>query len=391
MRILHVNRFLDPATGGPPVIASRMCAGLARRGHSVHLAAYEIPSRASAVDAMLRGAPGIEQVQIHRIAVPGRLESLFPAAARNALDAVVRDVEIIHLHGVWDNILRATADLATRHRKPYVVTLHGMLDPWSLSQKRLKKQLALSVLGYRAHLNRAAVLHCGNTDEVRLIEPLGLTPRRVIIGNGFFEEEIRPPEQPGAFRRKIGIADDVPLALFLSRIHLKKGLDYLVDAVALLRQRGVGLQVAICGPDDGYARQLQSQIDARSVNDRVRLIGPIYGQDKLAALADCDLFVLPSRQEGFSMAITEALAMGKPVVISDACHFGEVAEAGAGIVTPLDAAAVADGIAEVLRDRTRAAAMGEAGRRLVLGKYTWPKVAEQLEAMYQSILEAGKR
>jgi glycosyltransferase involved in cell wall biosynthesis len=103
-------------------------------------------------------------------------------------------------------------------------------------------------------------------------------------------------------------------------------------------------------------------------------------------LANCACFCLPSRQEGFSLAILEALASRVPVVISEACHFPEVGEAGAGVVTSLTAEAVAAGLERVLGAPSAARAMGEAGRRLVEERYTWAKVAGNFERLNNDIL-----
>src|SRR5690606_27821051 len=108
------------------------------------------------------------------------------------------------------------------------------------------------------------------------------------------------------------------------------------------------------------------RVAAAGLSDRVHPVGPIYGAAKYEALVDAACFCLPSRQEGFSIAILEALASRLPVIISDQCHFPEVAESGAGVVCPLEATAVANALLRVLRlTPEERRAMGDAGRRLV--------------------------
>ena len=150
------------------------------------------------------------------------------------------------------------------------------------------------------------------------------------------------------------------------------------------------VHLVVAGPDDGQQQDFERRIQAAGVASSVHMVGPLYGADKLAALRDAAVFCLPSRQEGFSIAITEALAMGLPVVITRACHFPEVTEARAGIETDLDARQVADGLIEVLSNAARAKSMGEAGAALVRERFTWPSVARRTLECYAEVLPGAR-
>ena len=113
----------------------------------------------------------------------------------------------------------------------------------------------------------------------------------------------------------------------------------------------------------------------------------MYGPEKLSALVDAACYCLPSRQEGFSIAICEALACGVPVVISPECHFDEVEEAGGGFVVPREDRAIGDAIAAVLGDRTMAAEMGERGRSLIAERFTWPVIAKKSIELYSGAIQ----
>ena len=114
------------------------------------------------------------------------------------------------------------------------------------------------------------------------------------------------------------------------------------------------------------------------------------GRRSFAALVDCDCFCLPSRQEGFSLAVTEAMACRSPVVISTSCHFPEVREAGAGVITDLNATDIADGLMTVLGTHEQASMMGKAGRELVTSRFTWPSVAGQMIRAYDATSLSGR-
>ena len=262
-----------------------------------------------------------------------------------------------------------------------------MLDPWAMRQKTWKKRLALT-LGYRRMLNDAAFLHFLNADERALAERLHLNSPTRVLPNGIFLEELDPLPEKGAFRAAHPELAGARLVLFLSRLHYKKGLDFLADAFAIVGREFADAHLVVAGPDDGAKASFESQIARLGIADRVHLVGPIYAAQKLAALRDCDCFCLPSRQEGFSLAVTEAMACEAPVVISTECHFPEVKEFGAGIIAELNAAAIAAAIASVLRDPAAARQMGQNGRNLVVSRFTWPKVAKEMIDNYRQAMPA---
>jgi len=383
MRILHVVRTLDPAEGGPPQVAVRLAAAQAAHGHEVHLL-YHAPAKSTGrVDDQLAAVPHRKLLHFHPIADPGLLERLAARRARASLRRLMPAVDFVHIHGLWGAILFGAAAEARRRGVPYCFRPAGMLDPWSLRQGAWKKRLALRA-GYRRALDRATFIHALNDDERRLIEPLGLRAPAAVLPNGVFLEELFPLPAAGTFRATHPALAEAPFVLFLSRLHHKKGLDILARAFALLAARLPEVRLVVAGPDEGARDDFQAQVNASGLGDRVHVVGPLYGRDKLAALADAACFCLPSRQEGFSVAIIEALACRLPVVISDACHFPEVAQAGAGRVVPLDAAAVGVALEEVLGDPAFAARAGAAGAALVETRYTWDAVAARCLVLYQT-------
>jgi glycosyltransferase involved in cell wall biosynthesis len=389
LRILHVISSLDPKHGGPPVIAASLASAQVALGHDVVLATLDRPTRRDAIDRSMSRLPGFSRVDV-RWLTPQRstpinfLKAVLIPSAPKALSGAVRHAEMVHLHSVWDVLIYAAARECRRSARPYCVLLNGMLDPWCLGQKKWKKRLALA-LGYRRMLDRAAFLHLGNEDERRLIEPLGLRAPTEILPNGIFPDDIDPLPRRGSFFATHPFLRDRPFVLFISRLHYKKGLDYLADAFEAVARRFGDVQLVVAGPDDGEKGSFEQRIARHGLGDRVHVIGPLYGPEKFAALVDCACFCLPSRQEGFSMAVTEALACGVPAVISEGCHFPEVGTAGAGEVVPLNAAAVAEALVKVLSSADLRQRMGEAGRALVRARFTWPIIAEQSIGAYARI------
>ena len=164
MRVLHVISSLDPRAGGPPMVISRLAAAQALLGHEVHVVCYGVGPDASGkdpnpeIDQKLAVIPGWDRVRQHRLAPPTKLEWYTASRAAEALREIVSTMDVVHVHGVWDPILREAAAAARAARVPYVVAPHGMLDPWALSEKSLKKKVALA-LGYHTMVHGASLMH----------------------------------------------------------------------------------------------------------------------------------------------------------------------------------------------------------------------------------------
>lgn len=385
MRVLHVIESLDPRTGGPPAVAARLGAAQAALGARVGIAALAEPGAAERVRASFASIPGLDAVALHELPRPtGTLERLRLTRLTRALATLARDADVLHVHGVWDVTVRASYGASVAARVPMVVVPHGMLDPWSMRAtpaKRVKKSIAMAVT-FRRILDHAAFFHTLNADEQTGMAPLRLRPPCEVIPNGVFLDEFENLPGPDEIRGAHPALGADPFVLFLSRLHHKKGLDILADAFALVLKTHPGARLVVAGPDGGALGPLTAQVQRLGIAGRVHLVGPLYGRDKLAALAGCAVFCLPSRQEGFSMAITEAMACARPVVVSDACHFPEVASAGAGHVVLLDVAGVARALGAVLGDPSEARAMGGRGRTLVESRFTWPVIARRCMEAY---------
>ncbi|MEM1209448.1 MAG: glycosyltransferase [Planctomycetota bacterium] len=382
MRVLHAIGSLDPAGGGPPKIALCIAAAQAALGHDVRLVTTDPPSTDHRANPLISDVPGAGAVELRGVGPAGALALLGLASPPSGIAEEVEWADALHCHSVWEPLLPLLASAASRRGTPYIVLLNGMLDPWSLSQSRVKKALALKV-AYRQFLSSASSLQVGNEDERALMEPLSLGVRTDIIPNGVFMEEVEPLPEKGSFRASLPELGDRRFVLFLSRLHFKKGLDVLADAYAKVAAALPDLRLVVAGPDDGYEDVFRRRVDEVGIADKVIMTGPLYGDRKWGAMVDAACFCLPSRQEGFSVAITEALACGCVPVITEGCHFPEVVTAGAGEVVALSGGAVADALRRVLDHPEAALDQAARGQRLVRERYTWPAIGDQLIDLYR--------
>lgn len=383
MRILQVISTIDPACGGPPVIVTRLAAAQAALGHEVHLLTYDTPASRQYWEEARDVLPGGPEVDAVFIEEDGSRERLFGSNARKAVRSMIGDLDVVHLHNVWESILRVAASESRAAGVPYTILLNGMLDEHSMGTKSIKKQLALA-LGYRTMFDNASALHMGNEDEKRLIEPLQLKAPALIVPNGISFEEIDPLPEPGSFRALHPDLGDHPYILFLSRLQYKKGLDYLAEAFKIYACNEPDAHLVVAGPDEGMRTDFEQRIARAGIEDRVHVVGPVYGRDKYAAFADAACFCLPTRQEGFTVVVNETLACGVPMVITKGAHRPDVGEADAGLIVELDEKAVAEALLTLMGDAGLRERLGRNGRAHAEANLTWRAVAQTMLDAYAS-------
>jgi glycosyltransferase involved in cell wall biosynthesis len=363
LKVLLTGTSLLPGYGGPAFSVSGLALALAEAGVKVGLWA----SDQSAVQTPL--LPEASSVQ--------RLIGKEAAA----LDQFGKP-DILHDNGIWLPHNHRLAVLAQQRGIPRVISTRGMLEPWALSHKPLKKHLAWR-LYQRRDLKWARRHHATSETEARNLRQLRLGVSVVTIPNGVD----MPEERPSFVESEDGKAkqNGRRTALFLGRIYPVKGLPMLVKAWARLRPKG--WQLRIVGPDEaGHRRQVEKAVSDAALGDVVTFTGPLDHRRKKSAFFGADLFVLPTYSESFGMAVAEALAHGVPVLTTTRSPWPGLAETGCGwSVDP-----TVDGIAEGLRQATMLnqealRAMGKKGRALVIEKFSWKHVANLVLAMYETL------
>lgn len=379
MKIVHAYNWLNPANGGPPRVIAGLAAAQQALGHEV---AFISSDRAN--DAALERFLG------DYFATPPPRTVVRPkffraVVTRRRLRRALRGADVAHLHGIWPPAALLTSQQCRSLGIPYVLAPHGSLHPGALAEKRPRKLIGMYLLGYASMIRHAAALHALNAHEADGA-PRHLLPKRVeVIPNGVFPEQFAALPPKGEFRPTLPGLGDAPFVLFLSRLHWGKGCDLLAEAFTTVAQARPDVHLVVAGGDQGGQAMFEAGADAGGWRDRLHFTGDIRGPQKHRAFRDCACFVLPSRHEGFSMAITEAMAWARPVVISDACHFPEVASEGCGRITTLAPASIAEALLATLADPAEAEAMGQRGRELVLSRYRWQAIAERTLALYRSI------
>lgn len=376
LRLLRLVHTLHGESGGPAESVRRSTEALIALGHSVEIVTLQRP-RDLATDEPLAvralgeaKGPGARGYGATPLLIP------WLRAHRTHFDAVL-------VHGLWQFQGWAAYRALRNTNTPYLVFPHGMLDPWfrhTYPLKHYKKQLYWWLREGRVLAGAAAT--CFTCDEERRLARGEFTPYRVrerVVAYGTADPVAREEEQRAAFLARAPEAAGREFLLFLGRLHPKKGLENLLRALAR-RPDAPLLVVAGPGLDGGHGSAMRELAERLLPPGAVLWPGMLAGDAKWGALRACEALVLPSHQENFGIAVAEALACGRPVLISDKVNiWREIAADGAGLVrgdTQDEVAALLAAWAETNAERR--AAMGRAARGCFLSRFEIRRAAESL-------------
>lgn len=299
--------------------------------------------------------------------------------------------DVIHQHGLWLYPSIAVARWRRALSKPVVISTQGMLEPWAIANSALKKRIA-GFLFERSNLTHAACIHCseaevGGIRAYGLKNPIAVIPNGVDVPDHQRRRSPRPQWMSSSPRRTL---------LFLGRLHPKKGIPELLRAWSRVKAEmpivAEAWLLAIVGWDDGgHAAELQRLAAELGLDgSSVVFPGPLFGDDKAAALSYADAFILPSHSEGFPMAVLEAWAQGLPVFMTRACNIAVGFGAGAAIEVTTEPGALAEVLARSLI-RADLAEVGTRGHELVVSRFTWPSIVSELRSVYEWLIGSAPR
>ncbi len=369
MKVLHAISGLGRGSGGP----SRSCQGLVAAECAAGVDAWVWPIGG--------GKPWIEGVRAVNCSIDDSV----------ALRSMLQGFDLVHIHGLWDLRLHKVATACRRAGVKYVVAPRGMLEPWSLRQKWLKKFVARLVYQDR-DLRCAAALHATAASEAEQFRRLGFVKPTIVSPNG-----VNVPHGVLAANR----SPDSRRALFVSRMHPKKGVMELVEAWARLKASG---RVVIGGwkcelvytVSGDYERDYETRVKARvqelNLAESFMFTGALDDDAKWSAYARADLFVLPTYSENFGIVVAEALWAGVPVITTKGTPWADIEVGPDGSacgwwidLPPKDSLERALGEA-MSSGAEKLAEMGRRGRALVERKYTWQAVVRPMIEGYERIL-----
>ncbi len=372
-RWLSTVSHLDPRYGGLSAAIPQLASRLAASDRvDVSIGAFCLPGEHYRLSAYPDLAVSYWPTSRRAWLIDGNL--------RRRFCQMVADADGLHIHGLWEQNSLYPARAARALHKPYIVSAHGMLEPWALARSRTKKQV-YAALFERATLQGAACLHAltlaeaGNYRDFGCRQPIAVIPNGVDVPR-YFSPDLFLEAFPSLLGKRIMI--------FLGRLHQKKGVELLVRAWACVHARSSNAHLVIGGPseDDTRAR-VEHLVGELGLTDQVSLPGMLAPAMKWSALAAAECFVLPSYSEGLSIATLEAMGAGLPVIVSEHCNLPEVHQVRAGWQVRAEEDDLASAVQSWLDNSSSSNSdMGKRGAALIKQRYSWATVAAQMAELY---------
>lgn len=381
LRILHYVNELRLEAGGVVRAVLDLVEGLSQAGLEVTVATGD---DTDAPASWRSGGPRV--VRIDRRVT----RWLAPKGDPSELRRLVADADVVHLHTPWEPFNPVVARAARDAGKPYLLSVHGMLDDWCMAGKAFKKRLYLKLVGRRL-LEHAAGVHF--TAEAERDQAIKWAPAAnpqvlpLLMDTSPYATLVDATAAEAAFPQLA--ATDEPRLLFLSRVDPKKGVDLLIEAVARLADSATPTQALVAGPgDDAYVAQLQRLAQQRGVADRVHFLGMVRGDAKWSLYRAADVFVLPTHQENFGIVLAEAIGSALPTVTTRQVDIWREIERCGAVITDDTAEATADALRVVLSDLPSAKRQADTGRDRLLEWLDPDRLTGEYRAMYRAAAHA---
>ena len=374
MRILHIVPSYKPAYiyGGPIESVARLCESLARAGHAVDVFTTTANGK-SELDVM----PG-KQVDIDGVSVTyfSRLTKdpthISPALWRR-LYRRCGEYDVIHIHSWWNILVLAAAMICHKKKAKVIISPRGMLSEYILANSKTGVKKLLHELTGRKQLSEA---------------------RFHATSQGEYEECVRLiPGWKGFVLPNIITLPDLPLEksnnvvftlVFLSRVHPKKGVELLLNAISDLPFR-VMLRIAGSG-EAAYIAKLKESVNTLGISEMVEWVGWKGREEKFLELVKADLFVLTSFNENFANTVIESLHMGTPVLISEAVGLASfVKEKDLGWVTSLDIDSIKVNLISAFRDKEKRMMINATGRQIIGDAFSEEILIEKYVHAYETL------
>ena len=317
----------------------------------------------------------ISNCKIHYVPSYVPLKGRFRYEVNSLFDVIKPD--LVHVNCCWMPACALVQKIAQKHNLKVVLTPHGMLEPWIIKRHYWTRKLPALLLYQKSAIQNADCLQATAESEKQNLLKLGYNSNIKIVKLGIDAESIA---MKTSWKKSKQL-------LFLSRVHVKKGINYLIEATDILRDALQGYKILVAGEGDAdYVASLKQQIMDKGLQDIIQLIGGVYGDKKWELFQTSDFFVLPTHSENFGLAIAESLASGTPVITTVGTPWNDLNSSNSGAWIEIGTQPLVETLKRFLSlSDEELEVMGRNGRKLIETKYSAMVMAEEMMEIYQSI------
>ena len=314
-----------------------------------------------------------------------------PRGLNGQLKKQIKNFDIIHIHEHRHTLAILAHKYAVENNIPYILQAHGSVLPFF--QKEGLKNIFDKVWGFNILHDAKRVFALTETEKEQYLK-MNVEDKNIeIVPLGIDLEEYNNLPKKGEFRNKYKISEDEKLLIFIGRLNRIKGLDLLVKGFNdyLKNYNDDNVKLAIIGPDNGFEEEIEKLIDKFNINDKVILTGPLYREDKLKALVDSNIFIMPSQYESFTTSGLEAMASCKPLILTKCNHIAEWVDGNCGISCDYNIKSLSKAINTLISDEELMKRYGMEGRRLTEEEYNWDKIIDKIIKIYSRIISENNK
>ena len=369
MKILH-SGSLDVKSGGPALSTYLTIKGLRNTGVDVEMVMPPLDEEGKLI---------ADDVNLHYTA-PVKNSRMEYMPRMNQLLKELPQYDLYHVQGLWLWLGHSVASYARKQKKPYVITLRGMLYPQALAHSTLIKRISLA-LYQRNDLQRAACIQATCEEEMNYYRELGFTNPVAVLPN--------PIEIEGIIERPIPPKEKLRIG-YLGRVHPRKRIERLIYAFDALRDELDNAELLIIGAGDKRYEQFLREEVVRLNLHNVRFAGFLTGEEKDKAILSLSYLVVPSDFENFGNIVTEALVRGVPVIASKGMPWQELEECHCGWWIDNDQETINQTLHIAINTpESERIEMGMHGKQLVAEKYSVDSLGEKMKQFYEWVLYGG--
>lgn len=394
MRILHIIPSIPKSRGGPSQAIIEMVKALRKTENLEVEIATTNDNGKSLLNVPLQKKVVYQGVPIyffHRFSPKNHKirEYAFSSQLTRWFWHEIHKYDLIHIHAIFSYLPTAAMLISRLKNKKYIVQPHGLLCNWALEQNKHQKNIYLKLIEKQNLKNSSGLIFTSEKESCEALAnfkkkifnitvPLGLKSSTFLVDRNASKE----------IRSHYNISFTEPIILFLSRLHEVKGLEYLIPALAKVKDYPFNFIIAGSGTEE-YEAEVKALLDKFDMWDKTHMIGFVEGDVKNLLLQGSDLFILTSKLESFGVAVLEALSVGLPVLVTPGVALASVVKDNQlGYVSDLDVNEIADNVRSFLDNPEQAVNISDRASKFVQENYTWDKIALQMIDVYQEVLKA---